>query len=250
MDGNFKVACKTDVGGRKNNEDYCGWKIVDNHLVGAVADGMGGMEKGEGASKTAVESLLNFLSENLAKYGDYNQLLEDAFQHANRKVAEALEGAKGGTTLVAFIYTPEGKLYLANVGDSRAYLIEDGEVKLLTRDHSLAWAHLEEEGLPREEIARKVREVHYRNLLTRALGTDSEVAIDTLTKTVGTEFLKPSKGSLLLLLTDGVRELLDEELLKELSSNVSTLEELVERLVGEALKREATDNLTALAVQF
>jgi len=243
----FQVAAVSHVGRRQNNEDF--HRVLHlslpqgNLFLLAVADGMGGLEAGEWASKVAIEAL----SEAARAYGEYlkegrpavglKRVMEKALTLAQRRVEKEAEkpGRKGmGTTLTALLYADwlkEG--VLGHIGDSRAYLFGPGGLRRLTEDHSWVAERLKEGVLTRTEAERHP----YRNVLTRALGLP-EARFDL-------QEVRLAPGEGVLLVTDGLYGLVPEEewrLGKDLQGSL-------EALVAEALRRGGDDNVTAVALR-
>src|SRR2546421_894961 len=196
----------TDVGlVRAHNEDRF---LADERLF-AVADGVGGHKAGEVASQTAVETLQREFTEPTTDG------LVDAVKKANRTVwnlAESNRDQRGmGTTLTAIALVDDGgedRLAVVNVGDSRAYLLQQGELEQLTEDHSLVEQLVREGQLTPEEA-----QVHpQRSIITRALGLDPDVEVDSWE-------LTPYKGDRILLCSDGLtNEVSDDEIASTLRS--------------------------------
>lgn len=243
----FSVAAVSHVGRRQNNEDFHRVLRLEvpqgNLLLLAVADGMGGMEAGEWASKVAIEAL----SQAVAAYAEHLRtgrptvgllrVMEKAFQLAQKRVGKEAEkpGRNGmGTTLTAFLYADwlkEG--VVGHIGDSRAYHLAHGGLRRLTEDHSWVAERLKEGVLTPAEAERHP----YRNVLTRALGLP-EARFDL--KMV---HLAPGEG--VLLATDGLYGLVPEEewvMGKDLQASL-------EGLLSEALRRGGGDNITAVALR-
>src|SRR3954447_26150604 len=223
----------TDVGlVRAHNEDRY---LADERLF-AGADGVGGHKAGEVASQTAVETLHREFTEPTT------DVLIDAVKLANRTVwslAETNRDQRGmGTTLTAIALVDDGddeRLAIVNVGDSRAYLLQQGELEQLTEDHSLVEQLVREGQLTPEEA-----QVHpQRSIITRALGLDPEVEVDSWE-------LTPYKGDRLLLCSDGLtNEVSDEEIASTLRT-VSDPEEAAQQLVHEAREHGGSDNITCV----
>ncbi len=243
----LQVAAVSHVGRRQNNEDFhrvLRLEVPPGHLfLLAVADGMGGMEAGEWASKVAIEAL----SEAVRAYAEHlkggrpavglPRVMEKAFALAQRRVEKEAEkpGRRGmGTTLTAFLYADwlkEG--VVGHIGDSRAYLLGRGGLRRLTEDHSWVAERLKEGVLTPTEAERHP----YRNVLTRALGLP-EARFDLLPV-----HLAPGEG--VLLVTDGLYGLVPEEewrLERDLQGSL-------EALLSEALRRGGDDNITAVALR-
>src|SRR5437764_1195183 len=225
----------TDVGlVRDHNEDRY---LADERLF-AVADGVGGHKAGEVASQTAVETLQREFTEPTT------DALIDAVKTANRTVwnlAETNSDQRGmGTTLTAIALVDDGdeeRLAVVNVGDSRAYLLQHGELEQLTEDHSLVEQLVREGQLTPEEA-----QVHpQRSIITRALGLDPDVEVDSWE-------LTPYKGDRLLLCSDGLtNEVSDDEIASTLRS-VGDPEEAARQLVNEAREHGGSDNITCVVV--
>ncbi|MFZ7103113.1 MAG: Stp1/IreP family PP2C-type Ser/Thr phosphatase [Peptococcaceae bacterium] len=231
----------TDIGlVRKANEDN--FLTDQNRGLFAVADGMGGHEGGERASSIAIKTLDNLLSAELilSKKGEgLCQVIQTANEliYNESKLNHACLGM--GTTITAALFF-DNKLYIAHIGDSRAYLIRDGRIILLTKDHSLVGELLRHGELTATEASRHP----HRNILTRALGTEPQVEIDL------NEFAIKS-GDLLLLCTDGLYSLVeDQEISKEIAANGSDMKKSVNELVKKALDRGGMDNITVVLVSY
>ncbi len=204
----------------------------------AVADGMGGAQAGEVASRIAADS---FQSAESAERGDASPeaYLRTIAEEANRKIHELAQADASrsgmGTTFTAAMLEGE-ELSLAHVGDSRAYRYRDGELKLLTSDHSLV-EELRRQGRLTDEQA----EDHpQRSIITRALGPEPEVEVDTMTYRV-----KP--GDIYLLCSDGLTTMLKEDKITGILASSPTLEEAVAALIDEANMAGGRDNITAVA---
>ena len=179
----MRIGALTDIGRyRKLNEDS--YFIYRNELLvgGMVADGMGGHNAGEVASKMAAEQIKSGIMDGFypdMDYMEFSELVRRVFVEVNeeiyRKSRVSLSNAGMGTTATAaFVYN--GKLITANVGDSRVYAIKDGQIKQLTKDHSYV-----EELLDAGEISPEIAKNHpQRNYITRALGSEAFVKADIL----------------------------------------------------------------------
>lgn len=231
---------------RKSNEDYfyipTEGKIQN---LAIIADGMGGHNAGEIASCLAVETILECFSK--AEGGeDHSQypvdLIERSIETSNYilfDLAESNEAYKGmGTTLVlAFFYG--GKVYLGHVGDSRGYLIRKGQVTQLTKDHSLVQELLDNGTITSEEVEKHPQ----KNIITRALGTESTIDVDYHEISLET-------GDIILLCTDGLILHVDLQQNIELLESSSSMEELAPKLVELALDDGGLDNITVVAIKY
>ncbi len=245
----LEAAGRTDVGRRRpHNEDTLGLlPVAYEGLAGergylfAVADGMGGAEKGEVASRLAVEALF-------ATYYDATEpdlppeaALRAAFATANNVVYnEGLNLAFGmmGTTLVAALVTDD-RLIVGNVGDSRAYLIRDGTLRQITEDHSL----VEEQVRAGILTPAQARASPQRNIITRAIGHQAEVEDDQYT-------IAPLQaGDVVLLCSDGMHGMVEDAEMLALAQQPD-LSEAAAALVGAANDRGGHDNITVLLVRI
>ncbi len=203
----------------------------------AVADGMGGHRAGDVASRTA---LLAFEHYFRMRYNtvSFRQLLYESVIAANDAVyASSLENPqrKGmGTTLTA-CHLHGNDLLVANVGDSRALLLRNGGIIKLTSDHSLVQALIDGGGITEEDAANHPR----RNVLTRALGIGPVVEVDIF------QYLL-IKGDRLLLCTDGLSAFVNERRIAEIMGLPIEPDEIVGRLLKEALDSGSNDNITMI----
>lgn len=227
----------TDAGKvRQNNEDSLLVGEGQDTSLFVVADGIGGFEAGEVASSIAVETLKELGS------GDS---FDDFIQEANRRILSAardddkLSGM--GTTVVAIRFggtEEEPAAEIAHVGDSRAYLLRDGDLKPLTEDHSLVAELVRSGDLTRAQAA----EHPQKNLITRALGADEDVEVDTTRIPV-------EKGDRILLCSDGLSDMVSESRISQVLSEPSQDPEAPARqLLSEALEAGGTDNITLVLV--
>ena len=223
----------TDVGNvREHNEDSM---LVAPPLF-VVADGMGGHEAGEVASAIAVETMREFAP----RTSDADALAE-AVRQANAAVLKGAEDGRGrpgmGTTMTAALVLDD-EVIVAQVGDSRAYLLHNGSLKQVTRDHSLV-ADLIEQGRITEEEARYHPQ---RSVITRALGSDTNMDPDIYT-------FRVEKGDVLMLCSDGLSSMVTDDVIKETMLEHSLPDEMCNALVREALAAGGLDNVTVVVVE-
>jgi PPM family protein phosphatase len=228
-------AHRTDTGRQRNaNEDA----YLARGPLFAVADGMGGAQAGEVASRLAAESF------EPVKRGEESPeaYLRAITRTANARIhrlAQADSSRSGmGTTLTAAL-VEDDEVSFAHVGDSRAYLLRDGELKLLTSDHSLV-EELRRQGRLTDEQA----EDHpQRSIITRALGPEREVEVDTMT-------YQARPGDVYLLCSDGLTTMVREDRIAATLADAESLEEAVSSLVREANEAGGRDNITVVAFRL
>ncbi len=233
----WKMAGLTDAGRvREHNEDAIAWDSVQGWAV--LADGMGGHQAGEVASAIAVERISEQLK--VAGGADKATLLLGAVAQANNAIHQQAIGQAQlrtmGTTVVT-VSLHENRLYCAHVGDSRLYRLRAGELQQLTRDHSLV-QELVDEGMIDAEQARTSEQ---KNVITRALGLESEVAVEL------SEDVTQCEDSYLLC-SDGLSDRLrDEEIAALLAGEA--LPEVVQGLVDAANERGGEDNISVIVIR-
>jgi len=234
----LRQSARSDVGKtRDHNEDNFG--IGEGEPVEqmgellVVCDGMGGHAAGEVASQIAVETIL------AVYYGDTGenrpQALEQAFERANAQIYARGQGSMGTTGVAALLH--HDALHIANVGDSRAYLIRDGEIRQISRDHSFVGDQVAA-GLITADQARLSP---HRNVITRALGYQPEVSVDL--------FRLPLQiGDIIVLSSDGMHGLVLDEEIRETVTSMPP-DQAVQRLIDLANSRGGTDNITVVVTQ-
>lgn len=231
------VGIKSDVGVvRTLNEDYAGYIEESRYRLYVVADGMGGHNAGEVASKIAVDTIKAYVRDNYDSEG--SAVLESAVNFANYKIYEsATSGSEYrgmGTTLVAAMISNE-EIIIANIGDSSCFGIKNNMIVKITKDHSLV-QELIDSGTITEEEGRNHPK---KNVITRALGTSDIVKIDIFRYDL-------SSYDKYLLCTDGLsNEVLNEEILEEINKN-NDYNHACDKLVLLAKSRGGRDNITVL----
>ena len=213
---------------RASNQDSL---LVDKSVYG-VADGMGGHNGGETASRVAVQVVKNALRGKKPE----QHALEVSVEAANRRIYDmsrhdsSLSGM--GTTLT-FLWEDENELLIAHVGDSRAYLLRDGQLLQVTSDHSVV-AELVRNGVITQEAAR----THpYRNVITRAVGVDPTVEADMFTH-------DKQPGDLWLVCSDGLYTMVDDAHIKEALETAKDDEAAADELLKLALDGGGKDNVS------
>ena len=227
-------AFRTDVGKvRANNQDA---PIVSEKLrLYGVADGMGGHKGGEVASTSARDDLLRELEGKTPSVA----ALSGAIEEVNRQIYhqqehdDALTGM--GTTL-SVLWMSDNFVYIGHVGDSRVYLLRDGEFKQMTLDHSLV-EQLVREGVLTEEEAQNHP---MRNIITRAIGTDESVEVDVVVE-------ERRKGDLWLACSDGLHGLVDDRQMRDALRQYAP-EKAADVLLNAALDAGGRDNVTLVIV--
>ena len=222
---------QTDTGrARRANED----SLFARSPVFVVADGMGGAQAGEVASRIAVDAF----EPGLPDTGSPEEKLASIAREANGRIYQLArvdqQRAGMGTTLTA-AFVGDGEVSLAHVGDSRAYLWRDGQLRRLTRDHTLV-----DELLRRGKLTEEEAEHHpQRSIITRALGPESEVEVDT-----GTH---PARdGDVFLLCSDGLTAMIGEKEMAAVLNDTGSLEETGGALIARANDAGGRDNITVV----
>ncbi len=231
------AAYRTDVGRQRSaNED----SLFTRNPVFVVADGMGGAQAGEVASKAAAEAFDRELPAGFAP----ERVLEETIKAANRAIhAQAQkdpELAGMGTTTTAAIVDPKAEeVAIGHVGDSRAYRFRSGKLERLTRDHSLV-----EEMRRKGQLTEAQAEDHpQRSIITRALGPEPEVEVDLQT-------VPAAAGDVFLICSDGLTTMLDDEHIARLLARAATMQSAVRALVDEANRAGGRDNISVVAFRL
>ena len=242
---------------RTLNEDNWGWTRIRDHVnLFAVADGMGGHEAGEVASKIAIETLCHQTRERLAGVEPVTlerleNTLEESFQSANNAIkdhSETLGNDMGTTMVAALVYDsrthpgPPGPdehciAFIANVGDSRAYLLRQEVLHQVTRDHSLVARMVEQNRITREEA----RTHPHSNILLRTVGTERDVDIDIFS-------VELEPGDRLLLCSDGLWGEVEDEDLEAILNHYEEPRVACRELVRAAHHGGGRDNITVVIV--
>jgi serine/threonine protein phosphatase PrpC len=230
----------TDTGGiRDHNEDNFAVLELAGKVLFIVADGMGGHDAGEVASRIAVDTVCRVVQEKHNLSTDHRGLVERAVQEANSAVLEegARKGSDMGTTL-SMALVANDIAYVASVGDSRVYWMENGSISQITSDHSLVAKLVAAGRLTKEEARNHPRS----NLLFRTIGTDETVKVDTAC-------VKLKKGGTLLLCTDGLWSEVTDEDIHEICTREKSVESAGTRLVQVANENGGKDNITAIVAR-
>lgn len=243
----MNYSLKTHQGKRKNNQDYTGAFINSSNLLLVVlCDGLGGHRGGDTASEMAVSQIgysweqTDFTKDNIAAVKSW---LNENINRENNRIYECankypdLEGM--GTTFVASVVLKHEILF-SNVGDSRAYTYGEGKLKLVTEDHSFV-SELQRQG---QLTALEAKNHYNRNALTRSLGVQGEVEVDFFTSSTHTT-------EIVMLNSDGLSNVVDEEAMREILGNVDlTIEQKSDKLIKLAVDNDGTDNITVALIDL
>jgi serine/threonine protein phosphatase PrpC len=246
----LRFHARTDVGlKRKHNEDSL--LAAEEFGVFVVADGVGGRKAGELASAITVNTFQSYAPQIKAAVDAFAananrdtrnvvlQLLDQAANAASRRVYEAATatGRQGMTTTLVAAVIGGGAAFIVHVGDSRAYIVRDGELRQLTEDHSMVNELIRTGAMTREDAATS----RYRNVITRAVGLYPSVRTDTL-------HVELIDGDRLLLCSDGLSDMVEPEETLELMT-MSNLTQAVDGLIQAALTHGGRDNVTVIAIE-
>jgi PPM family protein phosphatase len=226
-------AYATDTGRQRSaNED----SVFVRAPLFVIADGMGGAQAGEVASKTSVESFDRDLPE-----GPPERVLKETIEGANRSIHRLARqdpnlAGMGTTTTAAILDEGAEEVAIGHVGDSRAYRLRHGKLERLTRDHSLV-----EEMRRKGQLTEAQAEDHpQRSIITRALGPEPEVEVDLQT-------VPAQAGDIFLICSDGLTTMLDDDHIGRLLSRATSMPNAVRALVDEANRAGGRDNISVIA---
>jgi protein phosphatase len=221
---------------RQKNEDS--FLVDQEHGLFAVCDGMGGHKGGEVASRLAIQTIAGNVIFKTAD--EAREALTGAIEKANviihQEGLENIDLQDMGTTVtsVAFI---DDQMVVAHVGDSSLFLIHDNSVTKITRDHTLAEKMVIDGLLNAEEIRKNA----YNHILTRAVGTTENIVIDIFVREI-------AQGNIILLCTDGLTDLLEEQDIKRIVADQNDLNQAAQDLINLALTRGGHDNITTVLI--
>ncbi len=231
----------SDVGKeRKHNEDR--YILLPEFGVFVVADGMGGHQSGEVASRMAASTVAGYFRSS--KNGSIRDSLVSALSDANAKIFARADDSRAhrgmGTTIVAAAYCPgDAMLYIAHAGDSRCYRVRDGRMEQLTRDHSL----LQDALLERPDLTESDLAYLPRNVITRALGIGPSVELDVRAEPV-------RAGDCFLLCSDGLHGLVTDDDIVKIVIGAPTLTEACQALIQRANANGGKDNVTSVLIRI
>lgn len=228
---------------RKNNEDAC--FVIPSQDVYIVADGVGGNRSGEVASRTAVSEIAEFVNkEDLSACQspeDIFGIFYEAIETANNTIYHMgvqNDENRGMATTVVTAYIQEDAAYISNIGDSRAYLFKDGQLRRITTDHTYV-NELIEQGIITEEEAEHHKQ---KNVITKALGTE---------KLAEPDFYKVNlaKGDIVMLCSDGLYGEVSTPAIEKILGSGSSMNDACAKLVEEAIKCGGRDNITVVCIK-
>lgn len=240
-----QIGFKCDRGvSRSNNEDAC--FVIPKDDVYVVADGVGGNNSGEVASRTAVSEIALKVNDTdmkkLKKPDDIFNFFDEAIKTVNDKIytmGRESKELRGMATTIVVAYVRKGDLYLANVGDSRAYLLRHNVMKQITKDHTYVNELVEKGVITLEEA-----ETHsQRNVITRALGAEPKVQADFYK-------FKIFKDDIILLCSDGLYGEVPVEDMTEILQVDKPMSEVCQDLVDKACQMGGRDNITVVCLKI
>jgi protein phosphatase len=244
----------TDVGlQRDHNEDS--FAILQDHELYIVADGMGGHRAGDVASKLATEAIVDFFRATAAedftwpfhfdsRMSEEENRLLTGIKIANRQIVERSSRSREchgmGTTVVGALFSGrKGKMYIGHVGDSRAYRVRGGEIRQMTRDHSLVNDYL----LAMPELTEEQKSELPKNVITRALGMQEHVSVDL-------QGDDASVGDTYVLCSDGLSGMIEDSEILDIVSRSQNIEDACRKLIALANEHGGEDNITAVLVKI
>jgi PPM family protein phosphatase len=235
----YTAAARTDLGRkRSSNEDAFAYSV--EHGAYVVCDGMGGAAAGEVASSLAVDELMRQLAADSSPLA-FPDAADRAVASANQAIysrARRNHKLSGMGTTMVLLVLDERRAWFLNIGDSRGYRLRHRQLEQITVDHS----HVEEQVRLGRMTRSEAERSPFRNIITRALGTQAVVAPDTFE-------LEVEPGDLFLLCSDGLTRELSDGLIESLLSIDLPLDHLCMRLVGAANRAGGHDNITCLLVR-
>lgn len=240
-------ASKSHIGKIRNKNEDSLFVDEKNGRIFIVADGMGGHNAGEIASKLAIEKVSELMEDNLNDLSQTDELeietlIQKAIKDANAEIykqslsSEKLDGMGTTITLALFL---NNKVYFGHVGDSRAYLLRGDELTQLTEDHTLV-CELVKNGTITEVEAKTHPK---RNIITKALGTETSPLPDTIKHSIYEE-------DIIMLCTDGLTNIVDNYEIKKCLKSESDLQKACDYLVDQANDRGGFDNITLIAIRY
>ena len=234
----IEVAGKSDVGSvRKNNEDNFGYDT--RYGIFVVCDGMGGQAAGEVASKMSVDVMLEYFRQNNGSVPADARKFEGVSERANALGNAIAKANAGMVSTIASVLLRDTFLSVGHVGDSRVYLIRNGQIQQLTNDHSLVMEQVRRGLMTQQEAEHS----EIQNIILRALGSEEKVEPDL-------QDVICQPNDVLLLASDGLTKLVNDVTILEIVQRTPTLAGACEQLVESAKKQGGDDNITCLLVRL
>lgn len=242
----MNISALTDVGLVRNNNEDSFYKSTDFDLpLFIVADGMGGHNAGEIASKMAIDIIKQYFVENKNSLDNENKLISvinKSIKEANKKIYklskdDELYSGMGTTITLAYIF--KGKIYIGHVGDSRAYIISNGQIFQITEDHSLVQELIKNGSITIEEGKTHPQ----RNMITRAAGTSEDIEVDITTKAF-------NNNDKLLICSDGLSNMVNDDEIIHTFNNEPLIKKACEELIKKAKNNGGKDNITVIAIEL
>ncbi len=235
------ISGKTDIGlKRENNEDA--FLVSQTHQFCIVSDGMGGAAAGELASRIFIETASDVFSNvELSSEETIVYHVRKAFKYANQNILQhVIENPEhqGMGCTGELLVICNGTFIIGHIGDSRTYRFRNGVLKQLTHDHSLVQNHLDR-GIITPEEARNHK---YRNIISRAIGTEKSIALDVSRG-------KTCHGDLFLLCSDGLTDMIDDEIIENILATENNIIRIVDHLIESANAAGGIDNVTVVLAQ-
>jgi protein phosphatase len=244
----------SDVGlQREHNEDS--FVVLKEYDLFVVADGMGGHRAGDVASRIATETISEFFrttaNEDITwpfhfdtNLSEEENLLLTGIRVANRQIFERSTRSREchgmGTTVVGAMFSPKKRrMYIGHVGDSRCYRVRAGDIRLLTRDHSLINDYL----LAMPDLTDEQKSELPKNVITRALGMQDHVVVDL-------QHDDPLLGDVYILCSDGLSGMVSDDEMRQIIGGTSDIREACRRLIQRANDRGGEDNITAILIKI
>lgn len=239
----MKVGYLTDRGRRRPaNEDAV--KVLEDKNFCMLADGVGGNRSGEIASQSALDALEKFIRHNPPEWlkddKEIFRYFRAAINYVNQfivKLSDAKPLYAGMATTLCFTYIHEGTMYIANVGDSRVYLVHNGAIQQITDDHTYVNDLVKMGAITKEEAATHAR----KNVITRAIGTNANNEPDCFSVPV-------VKGDRVLLCSDGLYDELDDRTILTRITRFDDMMIVAEDLVGMANDHGGNDNISVICI--
>ncbi len=240
----FEFGFKSDTGKMRNNNQDSFFVLPDKGVF-LVADGVGGHSHGEVASRTVMADIADYMNDSPIPPEADSDGIRDYFvsllYHVNEHIYRMADGGstRSMATTLILLYIHKGKAYVANVGDSRLYLIRDDSIRQVTEDHTYVNDLMKKGIIDRTQA----REHPDRNLITRAIGAEENVRPDLYMFDVYEE-------DILLLCTDGLYDMLEDEEIRKIVMKSNTMRSACINLIDRANERGGADNITAVTVRI